>query len=180
MGKPLTFYHCLTNYRLPLFMMLNKTELMHSKNTAGRYERLFTQLQELLTKTTDPQARMATISALLYFKLDKMFWCGFYRLVDGQLIVGPYQGPVACQVLTPGKGVCWAGIKQGSTIIVPDVEKFPGHIACDPRSKSEIVIPVRDKNEQIVAVLDIDSKELDSFSQRDAENLERIVQLIFK
>jgi len=153
---------------------------MPSRNTAGRYQRIYNQLEELLPKTNDPISRMATVSAVLYHKMDQAFWCGFYRLVAEDLIVGPYQGPLACQVLSRNKGVCWAGIREGKSIIVPDVEKFPGHIACDSRSKSEIVVPLRDADGHIIAVLDIDSKELNSFSQVDAEGLEKILSLITK
>ena len=98
--------------------------------------------------------------------------------VNGELIVGAYQGPVACQILAKNKGVCWAGIKQGKTIVVPDVHLFPDHIACDSRSKSEIVVPFKDKTGKITAVLDVDSSELNSFDEVDAEFLEKIVALI--
>lgn len=111
---------------------------MPKENSPGRYERIYSQLDELLIITTDPISRMATLSALLYHKMDHAFWCGFYRLV----------------------------------------EKFPGHIACDSRSKSEIVVPVKHKDGQIIAVLDIDSKDLNSFTQVDADHLEKIVSLI--
>ncbi|MEI6576378.1 MAG: GAF domain-containing protein [Bacteroidota bacterium] len=153
---------------------------MPKENSPGRYERITVQLADLFTKTRDPLARMSTTSAVLYHKLDHVFWCGFYRLVDEDLIVGPYQGPLACQVLTRNKGVCWASIREQKAMVVPDVEKFPGHIACDARSRSEIVIPVKDENNQIIAVLDIDSKELSNFSDEDAFFLEKIVQLIYK
>jgi len=106
-----------------------------------RYKRIYEQLRGLLTKTNDKIARMATIVAVLHHKMPHFFWTGFYRIVDGELIVGPYQGPLACQVLGKNKGVCWACVNRKETIIVPDVEKFPGHIACDPRSKSEITVP---------------------------------------
>jgi L-methionine (R)-S-oxide reductase len=144
----------------------------------GRYTRIITQLNSLLTKTEDPIARMATISAILYHKMDYFFWCGFYRVDGNKLIVGPYQGPAACQVLE-GKGVCLAAVKSKASVIVPDVEKFPGHIACDSRSKSEIVIPVRDSGGDILAVLDVDSKELDSFDDTDRVFLEKIVEQVF-
>jgi len=121
---------------------------------------------------------MATVSAVLYNKMEYFFWCGFYRLVNGELIVGAYQGPVACQILAKDKGVCWAAVNQGKTIVVPDVHLFPDHIACDSRSKSEIVVPYKDKIGKITAVLDVDSSELGSFDEIDAEYLEKIVALI--
>jgi GAF domain-containing protein len=121
---------------------------------------------------------MATVVALLHHKMG-FFWTGFYLLNDGRLLVGPYQGTVACQELEKNKGVCWAGINQEKTIVVPDVNQFPGHIACDSHSKSEISIPLKDKNGKILGVLDVDSKTLDSFDEVDAKALERIVGLIF-
>jgi L-methionine (R)-S-oxide reductase len=151
---------------------------MDTLKKKGRYARILTQLTSLLTKTDDPIARMATISAVLYHKIDYFFWCGFYRVNGDKLIAGPYQGPVACQVLE-GKGVCIAVVEKGESIIVPDVEKFPGHIACDSRSKSEIVIPVHDSSGKIVAVLDVDSKELESFDETDRTYLEKIVKQVF-
>jgi GAF domain-containing protein len=153
---------------------------MESQKKKGRYLRIYRQLKDLLEKTGDNDARMATIVAVLHHKMETFFWTGFYCLQDGELIVKTYQGPVACQVLEKNTGVCWAGINQEKTIIVPDVHKFPGHIACDSRSKSEIVIPVRDTKDRIIGVLDVDSSLLNAFDQTDAENLERIVDLIFQ
>ena len=151
---------------------------METLKKQGRYIRMQAQLSELLTKTNDPVARMATISAILYHKMDYFFWCGFYRVQGEQLIVGPYQGPAACQVLE-GRGVCMSALQRGETVIVPDVEKFPGHIACDSRSKSEIVIPVRNSSGQVVAVFDVDSTDIDSFDDTDRVYLEKIVEQVF-
>ena len=151
---------------------------MDTLKKQGRYTRIVAQIESLLSKTDDPIARMATISAILYHKMDYFFWCGFYRVNGNKLIVGPYQGPAACQVLE-GKGVCIASVEKREPMIVPDVEKFPGHIACDSRSKSEIVIPVYDNDGRIVAVLDVDSKELDSFDETDRKFLEKIVKQVF-
>ena len=144
----------------------------------GRYERIHQQLKELLTATDNRISRMATIAAVLHHKMDGFFWTGFYLLSNGNLFVGPYQGPVPCQVLAKDTGVCWTGINQGKTIIVPDVEQFPGHIACDSRSRSEIVVPVRNKEGLIIAVLDVDSKHLEQFDETDAAGLEKIIGLI--
>jgi len=144
----------------------------------GRYERIHQQLKQLLTATDNKISRMATIAAVLHHKMDGFFWTGFYLLSDGNLFVGPYQGPVACQVLAKNTGVCWTGVNQGKTIIIPDVEQFPGHIACDSRSRSEIVVPVRNKDGLIIAVLDVDSKDLEQFDESDAVGLEKIVELI--
>jgi len=146
-------------------------------NKLARYQRIADQLAELFQKTDNINARMATTCAVLQHKFSYFFWTGFYSLVEGQLIVQTYQGPVACLVLKKDIGVCWASINQRKSIIVPDVEKFPGHIACDSRSKSEIVIPLI-KNNQVIAVLDIDSKDFNSFDDEDREGLELIINLI--
>ena len=144
-----------------------------------RYQRIIVQLQDLLNATDDPISRMATVSALLYHKMRHFFWIGFYRLRDGQLLVGPYQGTVACQTLAKDTGVCWACVNRNKTILVPDVSQFPGHIACDSRSKSEVVIPVRNAAGQVVAVLDADSDELDTYDAVDVDGLQTIADLIY-
>jgi GAF domain-containing protein len=153
---------------------------MDTKKKSNRYERIYNQLKDLLPKTNDKQARMSSIAAVLHHKMDYFFWTGFYFLKNGELVVGPYQGPVACQELEKGKGVCWAGVNRQEAVIVPDVEQFPGHIACDSRSKSEIVVPIRDETNEIKGVLDIDSKEPDSFDETDREWLEKILKLIYE
>ncbi len=152
---------------------------MDNKKKSGRYERIIVQLQELLTKTNDVNSRMATIVAVLHHKMDGYFWTGFYFLNDGELTVRLYQGPVACQILKKDTGVCWAGINQKKTIIVGNVHDFPGHIACDGRSQSEIVVPVRDKAGEIVGVFDIDSSTLNTFDETDQLYLEKIVEMIY-
>jgi len=144
----------------------------------NRYERLYTQLSGLLTKTDDLTARMATVSALLHHKMDGFFWTGFYLLKEGDLIVGPYQGPVACQVLNRHVGVCWAAVLKNEAIIVPDVHQFPGHIACDSRSNAEICIPVCTKDGKVAGVLDIDSRNFNQFDETDAMGLSKICQLL--
>ncbi len=153
---------------------------MEEPKKRNRYKRIYDQLSELLPKSNDTLARMATVIAVLHHKMDYYFWTGFYFLKDGQLIVGPYQGPVACQELEKGKGVCWTGIQRQEPVIVPDVEQFPGHIACDPRSKSEIVLPVRNSNNEIIGVLDIDGRELNAFDKTDEQELSRIIRLIYE
>ena len=151
---------------------------MEESKKAGRYQRIISQLEGLLTKTNDPIARMATIAAVLSNKFDYFFWCGFYILHGDKLIVGPYQGPVACQVLQ-GTGVCLAAVNQNQSLVVADVHKFPGHIACDSRSNSEIVIPVRNPDGQIMAVLDVDSASFSSFDETDRIHLEIISALVY-
>jgi GAF domain-containing protein len=152
---------------------------MNERQKRARYGRIRGQLRELLTKTADPMARMATVVALLHHKMPHYFWTGFYRLVDGELTVGPYQGPVACQVLTAHAGVCWAGIDRGEPVVVPDVHAFPGHIACDSRSRSEIVIPLRDAAGAVVGVLDVDSERPAAFDDADRDELLPIVAMIY-
>ncbi len=153
-----------------------------STQLAARYERVYTQLDELLNRgpkqTPDPIARMATICALLAGKMPHFFWTGFYLLKDGKLVVGPYQGPLACAVLPGPDGVCWAAFNQGETLLVDDVHAFPGHVACDSRSNSEVVVPVRDAAGCLVAVLDVDSDKAAAFGPADQAGLEKIVTLL--
>jgi L-methionine (R)-S-oxide reductase len=151
---------------------------MEKDKKKGRYERLYKQLEELVKKSDNKISQMATIVAVLHNKMEYFFWTGFYLIQDDRLFVGPYQGPVACQELAVNKGVCWAGINRKSTVIVPDVHEFPDHIACDSRSKSEIVVPLKNKEGIIIGVLDVDSNELNSFDETDKEGLERILELL--
>lgn len=153
---------------------------MESKKKQGRYERIYNQLKELMHKSEDTSARMSSIAAVLHHKMKGFFWTGFYLLTpDQRLVVRTYQGPVACMELAKNKGVCWAAINQQASVVVADVEKFPDHIACDSRSKSEIVVPVKNKQGEIVGVLDIDSDSYNTFDETDAAELEKIVALIF-
>lgn len=146
---------------------------------AKRYERLYQQIKELTEESSNnPLSIMATIVAILHHKMDYFFWTGFYLLQDGKLQVGPYQGSLACINLKKNTGVCWAAITQEKSVLVTNVEEFPGHIACDSRSKSEIAIPLKNLSGTIFGVLDVDSKELNSFDQTDAIWLEKIAILI--
>jgi len=153
---------------------------MNSEKKSARYKRVYMQIEELLLKCDNLNSQLATIAAVLHHKMDNFFWTGFYILKNGRLFVGPYQGPVACMELKKDQGVCWAGINQNKTQCVPDVEKFPGHIACDSRSKSEIVVPLYNNNKEIIGVLDIDSSVLNNFDKTDSENLEKILSLLNK
>jgi GAF domain-containing protein len=150
---------------------------MEPHKKSARYQRLLTQITGLLVKSPDQTARMATICAVLSHKMEYFFWCGFYRVDGDRLIVGPYQGPVACQVLQ-GRGVCLSAVEHKKTILVDDVRNFHGHIACDARSLSEIVVPVYNKNGEITAVLDVDSSHVAAFDEVDAHWLEQIVALL--
>jgi len=145
----------------------------------GRYQRIRAQLEVELAKCDEPLARMATTVALLHHRQPHFFWTGFYRLVGNELIVGPYQGSLACQIIPVGQGVCGATVVREETTIVPDVHAFEGHIACDSRSRSEIVVPYRDADGAVAGVLDVDSTEILSFDEVDAEHLEAIVGIVF-
>jgi L-methionine (R)-S-oxide reductase len=153
---------------------------METLKKQARYHRLYKQIDVLMHKTTDHDARMATIIAVLHNKMEYYFWTGFYFLKSGELTVKTYQGPLACQVLQKHTGVCWASIDQQKTMIVPDVNLFPGHIPCDSRSQSEIAVPVRNPEGEITGVLDVDSKTKGSFDATDAGWLEKIVNLIYR
>lgn len=121
---------------------------------------------------------MATIAAVLHHKMEYFFWTGFYLLQDGKLQVGPYQGSLACINLAINTGVCWSAINQKNIVVVDDVREFPGHIACDSRSLSEIVVPLKNSNNEIIGVLDVDSTTSGSFDEVDAHWLEKIVNLV--
>lgn len=143
---------------------------------AEAYERLFEMQELLLHDSTDAIAGMATLSAMLHHAFGHL-WTGFYRVVqpDTLLRVGPYQGSLGCQDIAFGRGVCGTAAAERRTVVVPDVHAFPGHIACDARSQSEIVVPVYDANGALMAVLDIDSPVHDAFGDADVEGLERLV-----
>ncbi len=151
---------------------------MNNNKKINRYKRIYAQLEKLLEKNDDFEARMATVIAILHHKIDYFFWTGFYFLTSGKLIVRMYQGPVACMELKKNIGVCRKSINERQAIIVNDVAKFKGHIECDSRSKSEIVIPFKNRNGEIIGVLDIDSKTINSFDDIDANELEKILKLI--
>jgi GAF domain-containing protein len=152
---------------------------MEDKKKEGRYGRIYTQLSELVKKSNNTSARMATIIAVLHHKMEPFFWTGFYLIENGEMTVNMYQGPVACQILEKDKGVCWAAFNQQKTVVVEDVHEFPDHIACDARSNSEIVVPLKNKAGEIIGVLDVDSSEKASFSEVDAKWLEKILELIW-
>ena len=152
---------------------------MEEQRKVDRYERIVKQLRELFADTDDPTARMATAAAVLQAKMPGFFWTGFYLLRDGALTVGPYQGSLACLVLPPHAGVCWAAIDRTEPVIVPDVHEFPGHVACDSRSRSEIVVPLRGRDGRVAGVLDVDSTRLGHFDEADREGLEAVAALIF-
>ena len=137
-----------------------------------RYEELLPRAQALLEGEDDLIARMANLAALLHSEFG-FWWTGFYRVAGDVLVLGPFQGPVACTRIPFGKGVCGSAWKQGGTIVVTDVDAFPGHIACSSESRSEIVVPVF-RDGAVCAVLDIDSRELSTFDEVDAKYLEKL------
>ena len=141
------------------------------------YKTILKQAGEILDAEPWYVAAMSNLSALLAASLDRLNWAGFYFVKGGELIVGPFQGKPACIRIPVTKGVCGTAVRTGETQVVPDVHLFPGHIACDSASESEIVIPIR-RDGQIAAVLDIDSVVKDRFSAEDAEGLEAFVRLI--
>lgn len=141
-----------------------------------QFEALIPQIKGLLEGETDLIANLANVAAALKEQF-KWFWIGFYLVKNGELVVGPFQGPVACTRIKKGRGVCGTSWAQMKTLIVPDVEKFPGHIACSSLSKSEIVVPII-RNNEVVGVLDVDSDELNYFDETDQHYLEQIVSLI--
>ena len=141
-----------------------------------QYESLLPQIEALLTGEPNLVANLANIAAALKEQFN-WFWVGFYWIIEDELVLGPFQGPVACTRIKKGRGVCGAAWERSATIIVDDVEKFPGHIACSSLSKSEIVIPVF-KDGKILGVLDVDSSELAAFDATDKVYLEKIVAMI--
>ena len=142
-----------------------------------KYEILLQQIKAIVSGESDNIANMANIAAMIHATFG-FWWTGFYRVAEGELVLGPFQGPLACSRIRFGRGVCGTAWERQQTIIVPDVEQFPGHIACSSLSRSEIVVPVWHDN-TIVAVLDIDSKELATFDMEDKLWLERIVATLY-
>lgn len=143
---------------------------------ADKYKELYKQLASLLEGESDQIANMANMAALIHETFG-FWWTGFYVVKGEQLVLGPFQGPIACTRIPYGKGVCGTSWQRQETIVVPDVHEFPGHIACSSLSRSEIVVPIFSNNE-VYAVLDIDSKELATFDDTDKEWLEKIVELL--
>ncbi|HWE42236.1 MAG TPA: GAF domain-containing protein [Gemmatimonadaceae bacterium] len=140
------------------------------------YSTLETQIESVLGGVDDPIAGMATISALVHHAFSHL-WTGFYRVVEpGRLLrVGPYQGTLGCLDIEFGRGVCGTAAAEGATVVVPDVAEFPGHITCDSRSQSEIVVPVFDEERRLIAVFDIDSDRKNAFGPEDQRGLERLL-----
>ena len=151
--------------------------LIAQGDKSEKYALLYKQIVALTEGEPDPIANMANIAAMIHSTFG-FWWTGFYRVIDGELVLGPFQGPLACSRIKYGKGVCGTAWKEQKTQVVEDVELFPGHIACSSLSRSEIVVPIWHDNE-ICGVLDIDSEKLATFDLTDKEWLEKIVELIY-
>ena len=154
-----------------------ETLMIDSNTKEGRYAQLLPQVKAVVEGESDAIANMANVASMLHETFG-FWWTGFYRVVDGELVLGPFQGPLACTRIRRGRGVCGTAWERNETQVVADVEQFPGHIACSSASRSEIVVPVHDGNGEVVAVLDIDSERLATFDDVDREWLEQIVALL--
>lgn len=151
--------------------------MTHSK--VEQYQACEQKIIAMLEGETDEIVKMATVSAVLNQAFETFYWTGFYRLINGDLVIGPYQGTPACMHIKMGRGVCGTAARTITTQVVPDVHAFPGHIACDALSNSEIVVPVLNQNDELIAVLDIDSTEFNTFDDLDQEWLEKIIKKVF-
>lgn len=141
-----------------------------------KYKLLYNQIKSLIQNENDTIANMSNVAAIIH-ETFKFWWTGFYRVINNELVLGPFQGPVACTRIGYGKGVCGTSWKEAKTIVVEDVHEFPGHIACSSASKSEIVVPIF-KDNHVIGVLDIDSENLATFDNIDKEWLEKIIDLV--
>ena len=142
-----------------------------------QYSELLEEIRSVIQDEKDTVACMANVAALIHERFG-FWWTGFYRVIDNELVLGPFQGPVACTRIRKGRGVCGTSWNEGRTIVVPNVHEFPGHIACSSLSNSEIVVPVFDESRNITGVLDIDSREFNTFDETDSKWLENICALI--
>lgn len=154
---------------------MSENLLISEGSKADKYEALFPQLESVISAESDVIANMANAASMIHETFG-FWWTGFYRVIDDELVLGPFQGPLACTRIRKGRGVCGTAWATGQTQLVPDVDKFPGHIACSSASRSEIVVPVF-KDNVVVAVLDIDSAELNTFDETDQMWLQKVVGL---
>ncbi len=159
------------------YLVKNPDGYCHLPLKIFRYPKLVSDLKALLGDEPDPVARLSNAAALIQERM-RFFWTGFYLVKDDELVLGPFQGPVACMRIGFGRGVCGTSWKENRTVVVPDVEEFPGHIACSSLSRSEIVVPLHDRSGDVTGVLDIDSTELSTFDRIDAFWLERLVNIL--
>lgn len=152
--------------------MTEELKISDSNDKGEVYQSLLPQIEALISEEPDSVAKLANVAAALKYGMG-FFWVGFYLIKEGELVLGPFQGPIACTRIQKGRGVCGVAWEQEKTIIVDDVEKFPGHIVCNASSKSEIVVPIK-KDKEVVGVLDIDSDSLNSFDDVDRRYLEQL------
>lgn len=150
---------------------------LSSTDKLGRYQELLPQIEALISGESDVTANLANVAAALKQAFG-FFWVGFYLVKADELVLGPFQGPVACTRIRFGKGVCGTAWAEKRTQLVPDVDAFPGHIACSSASRSEIVVPVFDAHNQVAMVLDVDSDQLNDFDETDAQQLEQLAKLL--
>lgn len=158
--------------------MAEELIISKSANKEERYSSLLPQIEGLISTEDDLVANMANIASALKYGMG-FFWVGFYLVKDDELVLGPFQGPIACTRIRKGKGVCGAAWEQAKTILVPNVDEFPGHIACSSDSKSEIVLPAL-KNGEVYLILDVDSDQLNDFDETDKMFLEQLMRMIEK
>lgn len=157
---------------------MSESLLIAEGSKADKYETLLVQLEAVVGAEADVIANMANVSSMIHETFG-FWWTGFYRVIDGELVLGPFQGPLACTRIKKGRGVCGTAWQEAKTQVVPNVDLFPGHIACSSASKSEIVVPLI-KGGEVVAVLDIDSAELNTFDEEDRINLEKVAEILVK
>ncbi|MFN7488985.1 MAG: GAF domain-containing protein [Chryseotalea sp.] len=156
--------------------MAEELNIVTSASKAEKYQSLLPQIEGLVTGERDVTANLANVAAALKQAMN-FFWVGFYLVKENQLVLGPFQGPIACTRINFGKGVCGTSWKEGKTIVVPDVDAFPGHIACSSASKSEIVVPGF-KDGKVCMVLDVDSDVLNDFDETDQVYLEQLMKIV--
>lgn len=157
--------------------MAEDLTIVQSTDKGERYRSLVPQIDALVSGESDVTANLANIMAALKFGMD-FFWVGCYLVKDDELVLGPFQGPVACTRITLGNGVCGTSWQNNEVLIVPDVDAFPGHIACSSDSKSEIVLPACNKSGEVALILDVDSSNLNDFDETDREYLQQVIQII--
>lgn len=158
--------------------MVENLVISNATNKQERYKTLFPQIESLVSGEPDLIANLSNIAAALKFGMG-FFWVGFYLVKNNELVLGPFQGPIACTRIASGKGVCGTVFAEKQAILVKDIDQFPGHIACNPASRSEIVLPAF-KNNEVALVLDVDSAQLNDFDEVDQENLQKVIRLIEK
>lgn len=150
-----------------------------SGTKSEKYEALYPQIESVVSAEADAVANMANVASMIHETFG-FWWTGFYRVIDNMLVLGPFQGPMACTRIKKGRGVCGTAWAEDRTQVVPDVDQFPGHIACSSASRSEIVVPIHNDQNEVIGVLDIDSADLNTFDETDALWLEKVAKLFLQ